>query len=299
MPPNEPTFIFFPSFSKLPQNARAVASSMQSFETVLLLIALGRHPHAVITCAGAIESAIKAKSASLGIDEDASLYNAIEAARQKTPDLAAFPGKLLNNFRKARNNFVHSGFSPMDDGKSVGLLLEVGFPFLDQCYRYLHSFDLVDLLPQPVVDYLRIGASVLQRAKEINSHDWTYSLKSLGHWIRWNLKERFTSNWEMRHLTEADETGGNFEQKLRERKELENNFNPSWVFDCPLCGSIGDAVCELDNDELHSRNIVPTRMACVHCGFVVEEEEPFVTEALLKQEVEPVKNQILREYGIK
>jgi hypothetical protein len=271
---------------------------MQSLYSVLLLIALRRYPHALITCDAAIESAIKSSSAGKALPERAGFQKLVEAAKRASNELAALADKALSDFRAARNRMTHEGFSPRDDSESVGLLLEVGLPFLHQCYLQLFSFNLWDALFPEYLRQLTIGTEVYVRAKEVVGLDRSYCLKSLGHLIRWSLKASFSADWEIQELVRSEELGIGFEFKLEQRQRLERLLSPEWVFDCPLCGAPQAVVCQLDESELRVGDIVPKRLACTNCGFVVGTAELFLSEALLRDEVATAREAILKDYGL-
>jgi transcription elongation factor Elf1 len=292
----EPTFLFFRSHPKESETCIALASSMQSFDSVLLLVALTRYPHALITCAAARESVIKSSAAGKGRSNG--LNDLLQAARRESNELAAFPEDSLAEFRKARNRITHDGFSPRDDSESVGLLLEVGLPFLHQCYLHLFSFDLWDALLPDYVEQFRIGTEVYLRAKGVADLDRSYCLKGLGHLIRWSLKDSFSADWEIDELVKAEESGMGVEFKYKQRQQLEHLFSPNWVFDCPLCDEPAAVVCQLDVDALDSRDIIPIRLACTNCGLVVGKADRYLSEALLKEVVSKEKVAILKEYGL-
>jgi hypothetical protein len=285
----EPTFIFFRRHPESNQDCLALASSMQSFDSVLLLIGLMRYPHALCTCAAAIESAIKSSPIGVALGRSNGLKQLLEVARRESPELAIFPEDRLAEFRNARNRITHDGFSPKDDQQSVGLLLEVGFPFLALCFQHLYSFDLSDAILQEYVHQLRIGASVFQRAKDISGLDQSYCLKSLVHLIRWNLKDNFSAGWEVDALINSEEIGISFDLKYKQRQKLEYAFGASWIFDCPLCDDPDAVVCELDEAKLDIGNIIPQRMVCTNCNFTVGKTQPFLSEALLEDEISRTK----------
>jgi hypothetical protein len=294
----EPTFLFFRSPPKNVEARTALASSMQSLDSVLLLVALMRYPHALTTCASAIESAIKSSLAGKTLGSRNGLNDLLEAAKRESIELAAFPAGALAEFRRARNRITHDGFSPRDDSESVGLLLEVGFPFLNQCYLHLFSFDLWDALLPEYAQQMEIGTEVYLRGKHVAELDRSYCLKSLGHLIRWSLKDNFSAGWEIQELVESEESGSGFDFKHKQREMLERLFGPEWVFDCPLCREPQAVVCQLDEDQLRSRIIVPKRLACTNCGLVVKSAELYLSEALLKDEIAAAKESILKDYRL-
>jgi hypothetical protein len=293
----EPSFMFFGSHPASEEARIALVSSMQSLESVLLLIALRRYPHALITCDAAIESAIKSSSVGKTLPERVGFQKLIEAAKRASSELAGLADKALLDFRTARNRMTHEGFSPRDDSESVCLLLEVGLPFLRQCYLQLFSFDLWDALLPEYLEQLRIGTEVYVNGIEVAGLDRSYCLKSLGHLIRWNLKVSFSADWEIQELIKSDELGKGFEFKHGRRRKLERLFSPEWVFDCPLCCALEALVCQLDESKLRAGNIAPKQLACTNCGLVVGTEELFLGEALLRVEVDTARAAILRDYG--
>jgi transcription elongation factor Elf1 len=84
----------------------------------------------------------------------------------------------------------------------------------------------------------------------------------------------------------------------KEKEELEQLFGTPWSFDCPLCDDHQSVVCELDEKELNSLKVVPKRMACTACGFVVRKSHPFLSEVLLQNQIAETRGQILKEYGL-
>jgi hypothetical protein len=294
----EAKFIFFRSYPDSEAAAIALISSMQSLDSVLLLIALSRYPHALSTCAMAIEYAIRSSRIGATSGRRDSFEELLNAASRESAEIAKFPREQLQEFRQARNRITHNGFSPQDNREAVRLLIEVGFPFLALCFQQLYSFDLWDAVIQEFVHQWRIGTSVFQRAKKISGLDPSYCLKGFAHLIRWRLKDNFSAVWEIDQLVKSEEAGTSFDFKYQQRRRLEHLYGATWVFDCPLCYDTEAAVCELDNDELESQVIIPLRMACTNCGFVVGEAQPFLSEALLEDNIAQAKEQILNEFGL-
>lgn len=298
MTKSKPNFDFFRSYPDGEEDCKALTSSMQTLESVLLLIALKRYPHALCTCVAAVESALKSSRLSSALARTNGLGRVLEVVRRESAELAEFPQDQLKALGGARNRFTHAGFSPRDDSEAVGLLIEVGIPFLSRCYQHLYSFDLLEALHEVFAHQWRNGAGVFQRAKRISILDRSYCLNSLGHLIRWSLKERFSADWEINGLAIVEASWGSFDFQSKVRRKLELSYSTCWVFNCSLCRGIGSCVCELDNDELELRNIIPLRMTCTNCGFVVHESEPFLSEAVMKETIAQEREKILKDCGL-
>jgi transcription elongation factor Elf1 len=293
---NEPTLLFFRSRPAGWTVNVSIASSMQSLETSFFLIALRRYPHALSTCASAIESAIQA--AEVGANDRDGLQALIRKAKQHSPLIADFSDARLETFREIRNRITHRGFSPKDDSETTSLFLDVGLPFLALCYRELHSFDLMDGLLQEYVEHLNVATRVHERAKNLRDIELSYCLNSFGHLLRWCLKGNFSSAWEFDALTHSEEYGGKFDRMHDEKQKLEHLFDVHWSFDCPICDDVEAVVCEIDSQALDSLNVIPKRIVCTNCGFVVRASHPFLSEILLENQIANSREQILEEHGL-
>src|SRR5262245_26197201 len=107
---NVPTLLFFRSRPIGWTVNLSIASSMQSLETSFFLIALRRFPHALSTCASAIEGTIQA--AKVRANDKDGLQTLLRKARQHSPLIADFSEAKLEAFREMRNRITHRGFSP-------------------------------------------------------------------------------------------------------------------------------------------------------------------------------------------
>ncbi len=293
---NAPTLLFFRSRPIEWTVNVSIASSMQSLETSFFLVALRRFPHALSTCASAIESAIQA--AKVGANDKDGLQTLIRKARQHSPLIADFSEAKLQAFREMRNRITHRGFSPKDDSEATSLFLDVGLPFLALCYQGLHSFDLMDGLLQEYVEHLNIATKVHDQAKNLQDIELSYCLNSFGHLLRWSLKDNFSSEWELDALTHSEEYGGKFDRMSDEKKKLERLFDVHWTFDCPVCDDVEAAVCEIDSQALDALDVRPKRMGCTNCGFVVRTSHAFLSAILLEKQIANSRKQILKEYGL-
>lgn len=295
MASQEPKFIFYRRLPTAP-TLSSIASSLQGLETSFFLIALHRYPHALSTCASSIETIIKRSPVcSSGRQR---LVDLIPVAKSASAALAAFPQGELDAFREARNRITHRGFIPKDDSESASLLIRVGFPFAALCLRELHSFDLMDGLIIEYAYHLDIAKRVYERAEHV-AKEFTYCFGSFSQYLQWCLRDNFLTNWEFEALDEGEQSFTKFDRIKKEREALEHQFNAySSSFKCPVCRDIETTVVELDDEKLDSLEIVPLRMACFNCGFVVRSEQPFLSEILLEKQIPEERPAILKDYGL-
>lgn len=286
----EPTLLFFRY--RVNGWPVSVASSLQSVETSFMLIALRRYPHALVTCTSAIEGALQASNA-FG-QPRGGLGSLVRAAAQTSSSIREFEG--VDRLRQARNRIVHEGFSPRDDSEASVLYLDVASPFLALCYREFHDFNLLDGLLAEYADHLHVARRVLGLAKDRGDLDLSYCLHSFGHMLRWIFKREFSVSWELECL-EANENLDVWNRRCGERSKLEQLLSPAWSFDCPICGEF-ELVAGLDADMLERYEVIAYRMICSNCGFAVLGDKPYLGQVLLENQVNRLREQILKEYGV-
>jgi len=317
--PDKPLFHFFRVWPRDLLTQPPLASSLQTLETCFFEIGLRRFPHALVSCATACESAIKAKLG-VGPEQECTLERLIEETRRLSASLRAFSPKKLDNFRRTRNRIIHYGFSPRDDEECAVLLLETGLPFLKRCYSELFGFflDWHDIRPgnvrfdrltpeelriaglrPEIAEQLRFANEVFLKAKHLGGLDRSYCFTAFIHYIRVKLKHVFMAHGEC-EILENDEVNWQKHRAEEERKEEVARFFKwvTWNFCCPICDGEDSLVAELDETGLDAGRVTPKRCVCVHCDFVVPALAPFLSEILLAAQSEAQKPAIFREYGI-
>jgi len=272
----------------------SLASSLQSFESCLFLIALLRYPHALVACVFAIESALKARfGGSRG-----GLGQLVRDALGQGYLPSGISEADLNVLRETRNRIVHEGYSPKDDDIAAGLFLKTGLPFLSTCYSALFNFDLVDSLAEEFGKQIKIAKSAFDNAKERDALDASHWLRALGHLIRWSLRESLMSQSELKAAEWADVNGVGFDVIHQRRQEAERRFEPSWTFDCPVCRSFETFVVQLDEEALDEKQVIPEKGICVECDLRMPPSSRELLRLLCAEQTERSSEKILRDYGI-
>ena len=270
-------------------------SSLQGVETSFMLIALRRYPHALTTCASAIESAMKA-ALEKGPKDRISATKLYEEALEESTLSRRFPSQDLDGFRKKRNTIVHYGFSPDDDEISCDLLLKTGFPFLAACYDDLLGFNIWNGLHGDV--RLHLGVALEAYAAEHHKTGFRAELAfaAFGHLLRWHFSIASNTQSQEDVLEEANSIGLQFEADANMKSRLEEAFNHSWELDCPVCDSVYTLVCDLDLDPA---GVTALEAACAHCGLHLPTGPPALAPRLCHDQLAAENDQILREYGVR
>jgi hypothetical protein len=301
----QPSFVFFRATPTEMMKRPPLASSLQSFETCLLLIALGRFPSALASCAAAVESVIKAK---LGIapEDQVRMWELIEEVRRVSPSLRLFDKTKLEDFRETRNRVVHYGYTPKDDEVCAAQLLETGFPFLEKCYSELFGFDLMSKpsngrtvgLEPKVREQYRVCREVYRRARELRGISYRYCFDSLAHYVRFVLKD-VTMTVTERSLMEVDtERGVRFEHEESAKQRIGRAFKgPTHEFDCPICDGQSTMIAALDEEALRGKRVSVRWCLCVSCEMLVSDGSPYLADELLRVGV-AVETKFLKEFGI-
>lgn len=258
-----------------------------------MLLGLSRYPHALVVCASAAESALKAVLSSPSESRD-KWDRLIKDAQKLYPELRRFSWIDLRNFWYARNRIAHFGFSPRDDDEAAMLLLKTGFPFLMDCYRRFFDFDLELGLDPRIARQLTIATEAFSQVPEPR---YSYCLRVLGYLIQWIDKHSRLTDWEVR-LGLADEVGAKGDVIRETKRELERLFGCPWAFDCPVCSEPEAFICELDEDQLGAGRVHLQRAMCVNCELKLSGSLTFLTDALCQGQVAEQRVRILNEYGI-
>ncbi|MGE3277635.1 MAG: hypothetical protein AB7O67_21175 [Vicinamibacterales bacterium] len=268
-----------------------LASSLQSFESCLLLIALQRFPHALTTCASAIESALTAGCAH---GQGSGLQQLFAQAQKEFPGLSVVPQAHLDGFRKLRNRIVHEGFHTGDDSVAASALLHTGFPVLASVYEVAFSFDLREALVPPFGAQFATAIEVFRRPEA----DPVRTLGALGHLTRWSLRESMMSPWELEVLDPTESYDLELDATHRLRERAARNLEPACCLDCPICNGSETLVCKLDEELLELRRIEIEACFCAACGLRLSADGRPILNAICKEELDACRDSILSEYGI-
>lgn len=280
-------------------------SALQSFETFLLLSALGRHPQAMITLTAGLESAAKSVS---GVDpEDRSnLAEALATLKSLIPK--GYPITFtdsLTNLRIKRNHLIHFGHSPKDDNESIRLSFGTALPLMNEWAKQKHKIDFFKVL------HGGLGV-ILQRSVGLIQDRSSYALgeanliRGVRHWIIHHTRDSFLSRWELFVLDSDESTVGtaiasgfDYREKALESLKLRD---PNVTLTCPICSSTEAFVVELDEESLFNGNgmFSPTLGTCTYCDFhVPAKSEKLIVELCADQLTTELLCQIRLEYGVK
>lgn len=303
----KPHLVFFRDTPEGMMNRPPLASSLQHLDTSFLLLSMGRYPHALVSCGSAIESALKA-AINAGPESRLEFKELINKARLSCPSLTLLNDDAIRRFRDKRNEIIHYGFSPKDDELSAKLLLETGYTLLENCYDAFFQFMLVGKndvyggLDVDLARHLEIARKVYAKAKNEPNVNLTYCFLSLIHQVRWDLRENMLSYWQKEVINSEEESLHEISWDMRKEYKQELSWkvmDPSFDFDCPICGASDDFVCQLDDELLENAQISLKRGACVNCGFMIPKNCPFLADELCTKQIDQAKSTILKEYGIK
>jgi transcription elongation factor Elf1 len=302
---NEPKLIFFRDKPNDLLTRPPLASSLQHLETSFLLITLSRYPHALVSCASAVESALKA-AFSVGQKKPLNFESLLKRANEKFSPNAVFNQNDLDEFRRKRNEIVHYGFSPKDDEICAILLLKTGYRLIEHCYESFFNFPLKRKGEaygglRPDIDcQLDIATRVYLKAKNLKDLNLTYCFIAFTHEIRWGIQHWMLSDWQ-REILASENSGGDlaWEYKHKQKESLSSkDLDPAWHFNCPICGEIDSFVCELDDEELDRSRIALKRGVCVNCSLLIPMNCPFLLDELCVDQFENAHAKIMNEYGI-
>jgi hypothetical protein len=291
-----PKILFFKEVPDKLIEQPPLASSLQSFETSLILISQQRYPHAHVSLASAIESAMKSI---LRIEKDSKIkaWKLYELTKNKFASLNNYEKDVLDDFREKRNEYIHYGFIPGDDEESARQLLSVGFPFFVSCCNSFFQFDIIQSL-HPELSFHFNTMIEMYRDSKTSATKQTAFFISVSHWLNWNNLEQQRSDWEFSSLIKAEELGLKYEKISRCREKLEIKWSNTWDFTCPICGEVETFIGNLDNEKAKMGIVSFDKGYCLNCQFYVSDDIPGFMNRIIATEIKSITPLISKEYGL-
>lgn len=273
-----------------------LGSSLQNFESSLYLIALDRYPHALTTCAFAVESGLKA-AFKTGPTSRSTFQDLLARARTDSSAFARIPAAGLDELRTTRNRIAHFGFSPKDDDLAAELLLRIGFPAFLTLQLAFFGFDVSSSLLPELSSQLRLALEQFTPSGP-STHARNY-FAAVGHQIRWGIRESLMSVSECQTVVNAETNGARFELVARRRTQIEEHFEPVAIFNCPICRGFETLVGQLDGAKLDDAEIAIVMAACANCDLLLPRGMSHLNTAICAAEIERNGTALLRDYGIR
>lgn len=294
---NTPIYQFL---GKVPaqMDSMPLPSALQTWETSLLLISLGRFAHALTNCASSCESAIKAAFA-IPQDNRDEVWKFFNRARDEKNAIADIPnrGKFLN----ARNRIIHYGFSPKDDSEAAFYLLKTGIPLFRAILLEYFDYDpIAQLWPGTISEQLQIALRVFEQnlaKNQVSNHQLCFAV--LMHVIAAELRDQMAS------LTQAEveESSSYGDAKFQASRSVASNFRikgPDWDFEeCPVCPGYQSLKGILDDDELDKGQVSIRAGYCCFCGMTLPTGFMLLNNEVCRSQIDTEREKILSDYGIK
>jgi hypothetical protein len=313
-----PTLHFFRATPPALLENPPLASSLQSLETALFLISLGRYPSALVSCVSAWESAIKARLRIPPEDDRAPIAKLLGQVRESFAGLKVYDRAKLDDLRQTRNRIVHYGFSPKDDGECGHLLVETGLPFLGALYRELFDFYLdwrdvrpdasdfmqlnqqeaacVGLLPD-LADQMQIIARMYELNRKREDFDVRFVFAAFAHYLRLRMRDSYASRADDTVAERAASLGIRYEAEAEEKERIAKRLGgETWEFDCPMCYGTRSLVAGLNEEALNSNQVTLSWGVCVSCHLVMPADAYHLADLVLQAEVKEQAPAILADY---
>lgn len=276
-------------------------AALQTFETSLIAVALGRYHTALVLTVSAIEATLKAYlNIPLPTPEhpgkDWKFDELIRDARAKGMALPNFPKAVTDPLRNKRNRMAHFGHAPTDNPACAGLLLDVAYPLFSAILLEGFAYDLAKrgLLPDPARHWAK--AFELRAKTKSLPVDADDCFVGLGHFLRRNLSPTFLTDREQAMSAQAWEHGRDLDFLETRLRALEREYTYYWLTDCPVCGDMKCLALDL-LFPAKGFDVGVRRAMCVHCDWVVPEKSPVATILFADQVAEGIPD-IINGFGL-
>jgi hypothetical protein len=252
-----------------------------------------------VTVVSAIESLLKPQFPELEwVKEDKLKRMLNDASRRYNWQFAESD---LNRLRRKRNDFIHEGFIPKDNAESIDLLFRVAFPFIENCFSHIHSFDLIDGMVAPYSDHIVFAQKAYSELRKAGA-DKTHCADALVHLLQLTLQSSFLSNTLIKAMDRENFKSAVWETIYERKEDFSPRCEASWDrphFDCPVCGHFESILCELDEEDLFDNGVIrPNRLQCTHCDFSIgdfsksaalQAYQPILCNVLLRDQIQNIK----------
>lgn len=270
----------------------SLISSLQSFETMLILIGQLRYPHALVISMVAIESALRTYLKVPPADE-VRIRKLCKAARRQVPALGEIADKCdLEGCIDARNEIVHSGYVPLHQDVAARWLMGTAIPYLKACARHFFNYDLTTALLEDFGKHLKQADRIYQVVRKDPALPARSSLYTLAFFIRYELARAVSPDPEyFSYISKA-----RFDDIAAPRNILHDKYNAWHDFGCPVCGEPECLVCELGSfDEPGEIEIAHGH--CLNCGYAIPAAWKHVAHEVLGTELDNQRNAIFEKFG--
>jgi hypothetical protein len=264
-------------------------SSLQSFETSVLLMSIGRYPPALTVATAAIESAYKSKY-KLGIEKIEELSIVLADIRQDLPRDYKIPCSL-SGFRLKRNQITHFGYSKKDDEESLRFLIAGGFSMFDRWLSGSLGVRLIDALGADLAAHFRTAIALAPAPdSQTTGLSAVDAVRGVQRWIRYHIRQSFMTRRELDVLDEDASAGfTGFEAVGKRKDSLVDVFDRrgcSDVLTCPVCDHYEEAlvVC-FDYSSLETGSLEPVEAQCFNCDFLLPATARDLLRELVKKQL--------------
>jgi hypothetical protein len=276
-------------------------AALQTFETSLIAVALGRYHTGLVLTVSAIEATLKAY---LNIPlptpddygKDWKFDDLIKEAKTQGLRLGEFKKANLDFLRNKRNRMAHFGHAPTDNPACAGLLLDIAYPLFGAILFEGFAYDLAKagLLPDPGMHWAK--AFELRAKTKGLPIDAADCFTGLSHFLRRNLSPTFLTKREQAMSAKACDNGRDFDFLQNRLRTLESKYTNYWLTDCPNCGEVQCLALDLLFQD-KGLDVGVRRAMCVHCDWVVPENGPLATIVFADQIAEGLP-EIVKGFGL-
>ena len=164
-------------------------SGLQSFETALMLISLGRWPSVIPLVWSACESLLRSKYK----DNDTEVWRLQEDYYGDNNGLVGDLHRKAKKFRRLRNDIQHSGYSPKDDPICMEVFFDTAIPYLEHLVKNVLDESLSDSFKNERLPWLLRKTRKAIANKRLSEPEHRAVSFFLTKFMKWTLSPNFAS----------------------------------------------------------------------------------------------------------
>lgn len=288
-----PTLMFFRHRPEVGKNTDGLFSSLQAFESSLVLLAFRRYPSALVQSISAVESLLRGYFKCANDPEVTLNGKLLPSAGRKHPRLREIMEKtMLQDAVQLRNDIIHSGHSPKDDAASVDSFTGSVLPYYQACLKEMYEFDLLEALFEDYRRHIDWARKAFYEARRCETKNRVPAISALTAFMRWQEMQCIAPEGSYGSLHGCTDEG--FQRTAQVLREIERQASNPWVTECPVCDAPQSMIVDLDGYALDDSKVTGTRAECANCSYTIGGEWGFMVDILLGDQLEKCKDEIIK-----
>ena len=265
--------MFFRNKPKKELRSPDYESGVQSFETALILISVGKHGAALVSFFSSLEAFLSdEKNLIDGRDKRnfwekmvlfAEMHPKYQTEFERRSESTRNIKKEIYRVYQLRNQIIHSGHSSRHNQAAIEAILKELLPLIQIVYRALFDNELYENLVVEIREYLDISQFLVATQKP-NGGDWFIALSP----VIWGVQVYISPTFSPKYLYDSSGYQVDAGEQIQAALWSLNNMDEIGIT-CPICSAHSIAAKFGFDSEIKPFNLFFEEVTCVNCQLEI------------------------------